>query len=650
MKYCIGGMALCLFAGIAHAQANVNESQETATVYVDIVNGSDSNPGTQSQPLQHIAAGVALAEANNQQGIGTHVYINPGLYRENINLTGTAQDTNFPETYEAVTPGTVIITGADQFTNWTQTSNANIYSTPWTYNFGLCPALTGGAPPQPDIMLRREMAIVNGTPLEQVMSQSQMLQGTFYVDDGGQQFYIWPPSGTNVGTADIELADRGQLWLITNKNGVVLRGLTFEYSPDCVGNGAVEVPNPTTMNILMDSDNFLWNNSGGLHFTNSMDYTVTNMVANHNGAVGWQSFETVNGLIENSTADYNNWRGEEASFLDWSEGGFNPYGMVNGTFNNLNADWNFSAGVHFDTNLTNINGTNINVRNNVFHGLQLERNTGPMNLTNMISCNNANEALEYNGGGTTAAGVALRDSQNVTLTNSFVYGNGNAQWNIIGEPGGINVLDWVHQQIVNVNNKNFTSTGNTFESTDASQNVVQDGILAGSDWTLFINSLIAGNNTYWNAGNANSFIVPVPVDDTKLNFAGWQAATLQDLTSVFAQPAGNQQAACVVNPDGPGFVGHYEHSGSDARSQRTCHRDLYIPAGRHFQQRPAEFEPGRGQPNPGPYGNHHAQLAARWLRLGGPFRHRDHSDSAGRLSIHAAGQCRLNHENYRAVL
>ena len=545
-------VALGACGTLARAQSNINENQETAKLYVDVVNGNDSNSGTQSAPLKTIAKSVSLAEANNQNSIGTHVYINPGLYRENINLSGNQQDTALPETYEAASPGTVLISGADQYTNWTQSSgNSSIYSTPWTFAFGLCPALLGQAPPQTDIVLRREMAFINGVPLEQVLSMSQMLEGTFYVDDAGQQLYIWPPSGTNLSSADVELGDRGQLWNISNKNGVVLRGLTFEYSPDCKGQGSVDVINTTSLNILFDTDNFLWNDASGLHFSQSSNYTVENVVSNHNGAVGMEMFDTLNALVQNTTADYNNWRGEQGQYFDWAEGGINPYGLGNGTFTNINTDWNFAAGLHLDTNFPPITASNVNSRNNVFHGLQLERNTGPMNLTSMTVCNNANEALTANGTTTSAGGVTLRDSENVTLTNSFIYGNGNAQLNVIGEPGGIPVLDWITGQIVTVFNENFINTNNIFESTDATQNTAQDGTLGGSDWTLFQSTLSSGQNTWWNANNSMSFIVPVPVSDTATNFSGWQSATGQDLTSTFAQPAGNQQARCDVAPDGP---------------------------------------------------------------------------------------------------
>ena len=541
---------LCAFGGLAHAQAVVNETQETATLYVDVVNGNDSNPGTESAPFQTIAKSVAVAEANNQNSIGTHVYINPGLYHENINLTGNQQDTALPETYEAATPGTVLITGADQYTNWTQSSgNFSIYSTPWTYNFGLCPALTGQAPPQTDIVLRREMVFINGSSLEQVLSMSQMLEGTFYVDDSGQQLYIWPPSGTNLSAADVELGDRPQLWNISNKNGVVLRGLTFEYSPDCKGQGSVDVINTTSQNILFDTDNFLWNDAGGLHFSQASNYTVENVISNHNGAVGMEMFDTLNALVQHTTADYNNWRGGQALFFDWAEGGINPYGLSNGTFTDITTDWNVSTGVHWDTNFGNITASNVTARNNLFHGIHLERNTGPMNLTSMTVCNNANEALTAGGSSTTAAGITLRDSENVTLTNSLIYGNGDAQLKVIGVAGGISVPDWLTGQNVTVQNENLNSANNIMEGTDATQSVFSDAQLNGSDWLLFQSTLKSGSNTWWSAYNSVPFVLPVPDLYYATNFAGWQTATLQDLNSEFMEPAGNPQSACPIRPD-----------------------------------------------------------------------------------------------------
>jgi hypothetical protein len=582
------GMALFAFVlavmatGTARGQANVNENLETATIWVDVVNGNDHNQGTQAEPLKTIKKAAHLAEANNKNGIGTKVTINPGLYRENINLEGiSGRDTAWPETFEAATPGTVIITGADQYTNWTQYSgNSNIYSTPWTFNFGLCPPLIGPAPREPDIHLRREMAIIDGVPLEQVLTITQMVEGTFYVDDAGQQFYIWPPSGTNLNTADVELADRGQLWAITRKNGVVLRGLTFEYSADCVGDGAVQVFAGPSQNIEFDTDNFFWNNATGLHLFHPLtNYTVENVVANHNGAVGINGLMSTYGLWLNDTADFNNWRGEQGTYYGWGAAGINNYGNANDSFSNITTDWNAATGFHWDTNLENISATNLNSRSNLYDGVLLERNAGPMNLAQISSCNNANAALLAGGAATTAGGITLRDSQYVTLTNSLMYGNGDSELKVIGIAGGISVLDWQTGLNITVHNQNFTSTGNIMEATDATQAVFRDSYLGGSDWLLFQSTLISNLNTWWNPDNsATPFIVPAPKLRYATDFAGWQTLTLQDLGSNFMQPLGNPQSVCPVTPDMPDFwlISNYPTLTLDLTGHAT-YTDTVIP-------------------------------------------------------------------------
>lgn len=135
---------LCLFSAAvllpvtAFAQANVNESLETAFVYVDGTTGSDSNPGTQALPLKTIGAATAMAASNNSASIGTRVTINPGTYRESISL-GVSR-TSLPITFQAATNGTVIVSGSQLLTGWTQSStNRHLYSSAWNNNWGLCP-------------------------------------------------------------------------------------------------------------------------------------------------------------------------------------------------------------------------------------------------------------------------------------------------------------------------------------------------------------------------------------------------------------------------------------------------------------------------------------------------------------------------------
>jgi hypothetical protein len=89
----------------AHGQANVNEGQESNFIYVDTVNGNNSNPGTQAEPLQTIGAAVALATAVAGT-TGSRIIVNPGTYRESISFIN-APANNLPIAVQAATNGTV---------------------------------------------------------------------------------------------------------------------------------------------------------------------------------------------------------------------------------------------------------------------------------------------------------------------------------------------------------------------------------------------------------------------------------------------------------------------------------------------------------------------------------------------------------------
>src|SRR5436305_13934815 len=102
MRRSIGlGSALLLFCGLVHAQAKVDESLETAFLWVDATQGSDSNPGTQQAPFKTIGAAAAVAVSNNLRSIGTRITINPGTYRESLSIIAQKNQTTLPITFQA---------------------------------------------------------------------------------------------------------------------------------------------------------------------------------------------------------------------------------------------------------------------------------------------------------------------------------------------------------------------------------------------------------------------------------------------------------------------------------------------------------------------------------------------------------------------
>src|ERR1700716_702710 len=98
-------MLLLLVASSAWGQASVNENLESAFIYVDAKTGSDTNPGTKTQPLKTIGAAAGLAVGNNHSGVGTRVIISPGTYRGAGPMGGGARSASLPMTLEAVTNG-----------------------------------------------------------------------------------------------------------------------------------------------------------------------------------------------------------------------------------------------------------------------------------------------------------------------------------------------------------------------------------------------------------------------------------------------------------------------------------------------------------------------------------------------------------------
>src|SRR5579871_4503729 len=148
----LGLIPTLVFSGNLWGQANVNESLETAFIYVDAINGSDSNPGTAGEPLKTIGASINLAETNNQNAIGSRVIINPGTYRESLTVQPTYNSTPMPLTLEAAVDGQTYISGAEQFTGWQiDPGNFNIYTNAWSYAWGECNTLSSNAPAAPDI-------------------------------------------------------------------------------------------------------------------------------------------------------------------------------------------------------------------------------------------------------------------------------------------------------------------------------------------------------------------------------------------------------------------------------------------------------------------------------------------------------------------
>ncbi len=446
------------------AGANVNESQETVSLYVDGTAGSDSNNGSKSSPFKTINKALSAAATNNQSGVGTQINVNSGIYREKLSIS--ASQSALPFTLQAATPGTVFVSGADSLpgNTWTVSSyGPNIFTNAATSSYisSAC-APPDGWPPIPPILLRREMVFVNGVRLNQVLFSSELQPSTFWADAGGSnRIYIWPPEGTNMSEADVEVstASRSPLLRTDGVNNFVVRGLTFEYDNSCLQSGS-RVENGT--NILFDTDQFLWSNSIGFGFYAgsgaTQNITVQNSAANHNGQTGFSGSQVKFVLYQNNDSSYNSWRGAQGSFYQIGFDGSDFFLHHDSDFNGHTAFYNESSGVHFDTDNASDQVTGMQASANNLEGLLVEASEGPFTVQNSTFCSNSLVPESK------TANVEVADSSNVTLTDNVAYNGGPEQVYIVGN--GRAGTNWEQPSVPLVRfNQNYTQTGNTFTGT-----------------------------------------------------------------------------------------------------------------------------------------------------------------------------------------
>ena len=529
---------------MAWAQAHVPEDEETAFLYVDAVHGKDSNPGTQAKPLKTLGKAMKLAIANNHNSVGTRVIVNPGTYRESINVGLQSGDTALPITFQAATPGTAIISGADVFTGWVL-SHGQIYTHSWPNSWGFCQT-EPKANNQMPIVKRREMIFVNGIPLTQVLASSQMLEGTFTVDETNQIVSIWPPNGTNMNTAVIEVATRSKIVELSKRTNMVFRDLIFEYGNACRPFGAVAVLSQAN-NILFDRDQFLWNNSAGLEVNGKANHlTVRYSVANHNGEVGFITSTVKNILWKNDLAAFNNWRGAQGTYYTHDAAGGDFFHLHNSSFQHFRTQSNQAPGIHWDTDAFKISADSLVASYNLMAGMEVEKSEGPIKISNASICHNG-LAPTFN----RDSGMNLRESEYVTVSGSTFVKNGDAEILVEGVPGGIFVTNWETGHGALLFDLYDTLSQDTIVS--ESGGYVMHNLMAGADWTLFSSTLDSDYNDWWNQSNEADFQLRVPEPGTVLTLPQWQLETAQDSHSVWARPSTGVGTACKVKPDVPDY-------------------------------------------------------------------------------------------------
>ncbi len=478
------------------------------TIYVDAKSGSDSNPGTAAAPFQTISAALGAAAKTAKS---TCVLVDPGLYREALTLSGFGP-TN-PGLVIEGNGGQAVVTGADDWNTGWSASSGGTYTHAWPYSWGYASDPWGNA--ISSLGLRSEMVFVNGVQLTEQLSGPLTAAGTFYVVDGST-ITIYPPAGTDMASADIEVALRPSL--LTTPNGIAnfaVENMTFEHAPTTVGNSTVWIDSASKLYLINDIVNY--NNWTGLYITRSSNVAWQNIVADYNGETGASGWKVAGWSIDTLETSFNNWRGYAGGFTGIDAAGMKILRIHGATIGNYVSNNNLTDGFWADTDNANITLTNVDIENNLTHGLIFENSQGPIAVSGAT--------VAYNG----KDGVTGNASTYVSLEHSTVYGNDAAQLSPCST-GAISVTDYQSGQVYSLETSDWTMLNDDVGSTASGGWLWGNCFDSSSLWSTFTSTLQSNDNDWYEPNSPEPFAIP----SGSVNLAGWQTATGQDAQSTTA--------------------------------------------------------------------------------------------------------------------
>ena len=513
-------------------------SQKSMEIIVDATLGTDTNPGTPDRPVKTVGQAAQMAMRNRQNGTSTNVTIRSGTYREFVQIRSAAPETGASITFQASQIGAAILSGSDLWTDWKPDStNPRIYFHPWQYRWGACEPPRGW-PAIKDLGLRREMMFVDGTPMIQTLLQNELKEGSFFVDEASGDAWLWPPAGTDMSRAKIEVAVRPGVFKSDGVSNLSLKGLVFEHANSCISSkpsAAVTISGGT--NNSLEDTAIRWNNWIGFDYFSVANSTARRVALNWNGELGINGFRLKNVTFEDVETSHNNWRGAEGQFTTWEPSGGKFLRTHGATLRNYIAIGNQGRGVWFDTDNIDITMDHATIEQNLMGGIDLEANIGPVTIQNSRICSNQKEGIQGN------------QTDNVTLTGNVIYNNVKAQIVVGDIQKPRNDTNWETKVAFAATSDHWVLSQNTIVGADAKQFVYGSLRLTHQAPSTFLNTLKSDGNIWFNPEILDAFqIDPGAADHPAkiLNFAQWQSITGQDKLSRFAPPDSSPAALCTV--------------------------------------------------------------------------------------------------------
>lgn len=352
-----------------------------------------------------IAAALTKVRDVNRLGKAVRLVLQPTTYRESLILAPDGSATTAPITVDGQG---AVISGANAVSSWTAVGDGT-YRAAWPYNLGNAPdnwpTLSYNR-----VLLNREAMFVGGRPYHVVGSTTQLVAGTFLVDESKDVIIARPRSGDSLTGAEVTV--RLKTLQIDGRTNVTVRNLTLQRGAGGLQESMAGGANNT--NLTVENVTVRQAAATGFSVGPGRGLTMRNVRFLDNGLVGFGAYKQTGILIESGELAGTNWRGAQVGFTGWAVGV--KFGMTaNVTINGWNAHHNYSHGLWFDTDNRNVTVTGLVSAGNLGRGLFLEKNPGPIVVDGAKICNNG------------ASGISYGRSDRVTVKNSQIFMNAGWQ-------------------------------------------------------------------------------------------------------------------------------------------------------------------------------------------------------------------------------
>lgn len=379
-------LVAAVIAAMTAAPAHADDSLPPDAVFVSATDGSDSAPGTSTQPLKTVKQAVKRATA----GTMTTIVLRAGTYRENLGVIGKPVTLRpYPGEHPWFKGSSPVPTSSfvPDGTTWRLdgwhpadvclTKGQLGLSNPCVVN----PAdLTAANPIGGD----PEMVFIDGAPLTQVATLPEVSAGAFYWDSVNFRIYL----GSDPAGHTVEISDRSYaLHFVAGAEGSVVRGLGFAHYATSLNYGKHPAVLITQAAGTVFEDNLVTHNAAAGMALHASDVTATGNLITANGSNGVLSNRAVNLTLRHNQIVANNLEDTGLQGNSLAGAGMKATFLHNATISDNVFAGNHGTGFWCDLACYQVTMVRNTARDNTKHGLFYEISAAGLIASNLVTGN-----------------------------------------------------------------------------------------------------------------------------------------------------------------------------------------------------------------------------------------------------------------------